>query len=285
MNLGGLKHLFQSISWGGILMPEITPKLKLKKPYGNEAVNRVAYNENLELVDTNAASQDDFDNHKSAAILDHPDKSVIDVKIGERTISDGTVPSGNSGLLTSLLGGLAYMVKMITGKSDWRTAPALNLEEVRVKLGEAVPPGAVMHFARSTPPAGWLKANGAAVSRSIYSNLFAAIGTTFGAGDGSTTFNLPDLRGEFIRGWDESRGADPGRNLGSWQEDNYKSHTHDWVRSFYGDNSGMYHPNFTDRIATGCDNPTYTYGGAAIKHNGGSETRPRNISLLACIKY
>ncbi|MCK9131735.1 phage tail protein [Haemophilus influenzae] len=70
-----------------------------------------------------------------------------------------------------------------------------------VQISELV--GEVAFFARTTPPSGWLKANGAAVSRTTYAALFAAIGTTFGAGDGSSTFNLPDLRGEFVRGLDD----------------------------------------------------------------------------------
>jgi len=86
--------------------------------------------------------------------------------------------------------------------------------------------GSVSAFALSTAPAGWLKANGAAVSRTTYADLFAAIGTTFGAGDGSTTFNLPDLRGEFLRGWDDARGVDSGRTFGSWQDSDNKSHGH-----------------------------------------------------------
>ena len=87
-------------------------------------------------------------------------------------------------------------------------------------------PGQVAHFAMSTPPTGWLKANGAVVSRTTYATLFAAIGTTFGVGDGSTTFKLPDMRGEFIRGWDDSRGVDAGRGFGTAQADAFKSHTH-----------------------------------------------------------
>ncbi|AKF12995.1 putative tail fiber protein [Sinorhizobium phage phiM19] len=86
--------------------------------------------------------------------------------------------------------------------------------------------GAVMWFARNSAPAGFLKANGAAVSRTTYAALYAAIGTTFGAGDGSTTFNLPDLRGEFIRGWDDGRGIDVSRVFGSAQSANIQSHTH-----------------------------------------------------------
>jgi len=88
------------------------------------------------------------------------------------------------------------------------------------------PAGLVASFARSAAPTGWLKANGAAVSRTAYADLFAAIGTTYGAGDGFNTFNLPDLRGEFIRGWDDGRGVDGGRALGSSQAGAVQSHTH-----------------------------------------------------------
>jgi phage-related tail fiber protein len=81
----------------------------------------------------------------------------------------------------------------------------------------SMPAGCVMFFACRDAPNGWLKCNGAAISRTIYASLFDAIGSTFGNGDGSTTFNLPDLRGEFLRGWDDERGIDNKRNFGSWQ--------------------------------------------------------------------
>jgi len=71
-----------------------------------------------------------------------------------------------------------------------------------------VPAGTVSAFAGATSPAGYLLCDGGAISRNIYSDLYAAIGTGYGAGDGSTTFNLPDLRGEFIRGLDGGRGID-----------------------------------------------------------------------------
>lgn len=77
--------------------------------------------------------------------------------------------------------------------------------------------GTVLPFAGSSAPTGWLLCDGSAVSRSSYPNLFAKIGTTYGAGDGTTTFNLPDTRGEFIRGLDAGRGIDAGRVLGSAQ--------------------------------------------------------------------
>lgn len=86
--------------------------------------------------------------------------------------------------------------------------------------------GKVVAFAKSSAPSGFLKCNGAAVSRTTYAALYAAIGTTFGSGDGSTTFNVPDLRGEFVRGWDDARGIDSGRTFGSWQDGQNVSHTH-----------------------------------------------------------
>ena len=69
-------------------------------------------------------------------------------------------------------------------------------------------PGMIASFAMNSPPTGWLECDGSAVSRTTYADLFGAIGTTYGVGDGSTTFTLPDLRGEFLRGWDHDRGVD-----------------------------------------------------------------------------
>jgi len=82
----------------------------------------------------------------------------------------------------------------------------------------SIPTGMIAPFAMSTPPTGWLECNGATISRSTYAALFSAIGTTYGAGDGSSTFLLPDLRATFIRGFDNSRGVDSGRAFGSFQD-------------------------------------------------------------------
>jgi|GEM_PF-427281 len=87
-------------------------------------------------------------------------------------------------------------------------------------------PGDIKYSARNTAPTGWLKANGAAISRTAYPELFAVIGTQYGEGDGFSTFNLPDLRGEFIRGWDDGRGVDGGRAIGSAQGDENRAHSH-----------------------------------------------------------
>ncbi len=139
------------------------------------------------------------------------------------------------------------------------------------------PAGEVKSFAMSTAPAGYLKANGTAVSRTTYARLFAAIGTTFGVGDGSTTFNLPDLRGEFIRGWDDGRGVDTGRSFGTAQGADVGPHTHN-ISLDKGEN---------DASGSGND---LRYGGTpevtiTTLSNSGTETRPRNIALLYCIKF
>lgn len=139
-----------------------------------------------------------------------------------------------------------------------------------------VPSGAVVWVAKSSAPTGYLKANGAAVSRTTYAALFAAIGTVFGVGDGATTFNLPDLRGEFIRGWDDSRGVDSGRALGSTQADAFKSHTHvDNTSSVSGGSLNRAYAN----------NANDSSGTQSTVATGGAETRPRNVALLACIKF
>jgi len=91
---------------------------------------------------------------------------------------------------------------------------------------DQTPAGTIIHSARSTAPAGYVKANGAAISRSTFSVLFTAIGTTYGSGNGSTTFNVPDLRGEFLRSLDDGRGVDSGRSLGSAQSSGFGRHNH-----------------------------------------------------------
>jgi microcystin-dependent protein len=129
------------------------------------------------------------------------------------------------------------------------------------------PAGSVIYHAANTPPTGFLKADGAAVSRSTYSDLFAAIGTTYGAGDGSTTFLVPDLRGEFMRGWDDSRGIDGSRAFGSAQADELKSHNHNinvrWGATY---NSGHVSANSLGGSSADL--------GHSIASTGGSETRP-----------
>jgi microcystin-dependent protein len=143
--------------------------------------------------------------------------------------------------------------------------------------GRYPPPGSIFWFAANSAPSGYLKANGALVSRSTYAALFAAIGTTFGVGDGSTTFGLPDLRGEFVRGWDDGRSVDSGRAFGSAQAADFASHTHGTGQTGTGLNGSI--------AATGSTVGVVGSGTNATGSAGGTETRPRNIALLAIIKF
>ena len=78
-----------------------------------------------------------------------------------------------------------------------------------VSGGSMVPTGAIFAFPTSTAPTGYLVCDGSAVSRTTYANLFALIGVSYGNGNGTTTFNLPDYRGQFLRGNDSGAGIDP----------------------------------------------------------------------------
>lgn len=157
-----------------------------------------------------------------------------------------------------------------------------TLNNILVNQGGIVPSGTVIPYGSSSAPFGYIKCNGAAISRTAYADLFSAIGTTFGSGDGSGTFNLPDLRGEFIRGWDDGRGVDSGRSFGSSQSHQFQDHTHnhqDHTAGFSHQThySGPYGPSSqydSTRATTGANDG-----------NRGSETRPRNIAMLYCIKY
>lgn len=161
--------------------------------------------------------------------------------------------------------------------------------------------GQIGFFTTSNANPGWLKANGAAVSRTTYSRLYARIGTTYGAGDGSTTFNVPDLRGLFPRCWDDGRGVyDPSRALGSVQDSANISHNHPITSTvtdpghFHYSGINLYNPGGGDNSNYGSNTGTAIYTGSATtgisvssssSNSGTTESRPWNMSLLACIKY
>lgn len=157
------------------------------------------------------------------------------------------------------------------GTNSEQIANTAFVQQLGVQLA---PAGTVSFFARNTAPTGWLKANGATISRTTYANLFASIGTTFGDGDGSTTFKVPDLRGLFVRGWDDGRILDPSRTFGSYQADEFKSHNHTY-------HAGGGFLNFDSGGKAGAG-PGSTM---TSDLSGGNETRPKNLALLACIKY
>lgn len=158
------------------------------------------------------------------------------------------------------------------------------------------PPGAVIAYMGTNAPNGWLLCDGSAISRTQYAALFAVLGTASGVGDGSTTFNLPDCRGLFLRGVNGTRSdayADPGdarasisggntnNTVGSYQLDQFKSHTHTGSREIgyaQGYNgSGIHGSEWTA--------DTGRADGFVTDPNGGSETRPKNVYVNYIIKY
>ncbi len=166
------------------------------------------------------------------------------------------------------------------------------------EIANGVPAGSVFTFATSTVPSGYLECNGAAVSRSTYASLFSSISTTWGTGDGSSTFNLPDLRGQFVRGWDNSAGVDSGRSFASSQTDQNKQHTHSVT------DPGHVHTTTFDnkKYFPGGGSTTVSYGGAggypadtftmssattgiSLANQGGTEVRVKNYALMYVIKF
>ena len=128
-------------------------------------------------------------------------------------------------------------------------------------LTQGMPAGAVMYYAGRACPAGWLEANGAALN-GAYPALEALVGE-----------NLPDLRGLFLRGLDNGRGIDPGRQLGSYQMDEVRGHQHGLPAA--------------GSAAAGSAISVLTPAGAGpalTAKTGGAETRPMNMALLVCIK-
>ena len=126
--------------------------------------------------------------------------------------------------------------------------------------GSALPVGVPVPWPSVTPPTGWLKCNGAAFSAEEYPELAKVYPTN----------KLPDLRGEFIRGWDDGRGIDSGRTLLSAQDGSIEAHGHDYNGVIYT-SSGPSWANTTDAGHRAYSGFTSSYGG--------SETRPRNIAF------
>lgn len=167
------------------------------------------------------------------------------------------------------------------------------------QLPDGVPIGTVTWLATDSVPLGYLKCDGTAYSKTEYPALFAKIGNTFATTGGlpapaSTAFRVPDLRSEFIRGWDNGRGVDSGRTLGSNQSGAFESHSHniDTVGSTYNGGFNAIWLSRTTRVAQGF-NPeiqntafvnAMVNGNQLTNATGANETRPRNVALMPCIK-
>jgi microcystin-dependent protein len=208
----------------------------------------------------------------------------------------------------------------ITGGKNYTnlgTSPILSvpLANYAAKSGiGGFPAGMIIAFAGDTSkiPSGWLLCNGKAISRTVYSTLFQTIGVSWGAGDIISTFNLPDLRGQFLRGTDLGTANDPdvasrtlknsavlaNSKVGSYQNDNFASHNHGGgehshalQRLVYANENITYIGcgGYIQTSTTGCYfNATYpntNSSGTIITSQGGNETRSKNAYVNYIIKY
>jgi len=156
-------------------------------------------------------------------------------------------------------------------------------------IGEvAIPVGAIFPYSGTSAPSGWLLCDGSAVSRTTYSTLFSLLGITHGQGDGSTTFNVPDLEGRFLRGVDNGAGRDP--DAASRTAMNTGGNTGDNVGSIQSDELGEHrhlHQASTKYFASGsnANGPGTDLAGYYTAYAGGNETRPINAYVNFIIKY
>lgn len=163
-----------------------------------------------------------------------------------------------------------------------------------------VAPGIIAMHGATTPPAGWLKCNGQAVSRATFAPLFAVIGTTWGVGNNVDTFNVPDFRGEFVRGFDDTRGIDAGRAFASFQDWATAAPKTTMPNRINGVGTTIGMTNASNPSKVGFARPSkagesvtsegYDSGGSGNELDGlnvvtgDAETRPRNMAAMFIIK-
>ncbi len=213
-----------------------------------------------------------------------PDQTVAITGVGITNVT-GTYPN----LTVNTPAYTAGIGISITGNTITNTAPSV------------IPAGTIMAYGGSIAPTGWLLCDGSTVSRTTYAGLYTAVGNNFGSGNGSTTFNLPDFRGRFLRGVDGAASIDPdkatrtamnsggsaGNNVGSVQTGIIESHSHTFSAStFSADNQAT----SNNRISSGSSTiwcstcPANVANTASIQSSGGGETRPVNAYVLYIIK-
>ena len=210
---------------------------------------------------------------------------------------------------SSLNGSLTFTLPAVDGNSGEFLKTDGN-GVLSFSIVQGVPSGSVFCMAVDVVPSGYLECDGSAVSRTTYAALFAVVGVSYGVGDGSSTFNVPDLRGEFIRGFDNGKGTDSGRAIASSQGGSNLSHSHTATSTSSVTDSGHFHSTNVDNsnlfpanggttigFGGGGSYPATNFGTMAnattgvtvatstsVANDGGSETRPRNIAMMYIIK-
>ena len=217
-------------------------------------------------------------------------------------IGQGTVTSSASATYQCIIGTAGNPVSVgiggnsnpqytldATGDINCTGTFRINTVDILTTIASSVPVGAVMAFAMTAVPSGWLKCNGASYYglSGTYSDLFDLINYTYGNAGGGN-FKVPDLRGEFIRGWADNRAGipDSGRSMNDPQTDAFKEHKHliPWGEHW---SSATYAPwgvsgSQNQKGSGDTDTDNYRYYSEPV---GNTETRPRNIAMQYCIKY
>ena len=199
----------------------------------------------------------------------------------------GTLPVANGGTGAATL--TANNVLLGNGTSALQAVAPGTVGNVLTSNGTtwtsaaAMPVGSFLWHTASSVPTNYLEANGAAISRSTYAALFAVIGTTYGVGNGTTTFNVPDVRGYFVRGYDNGRGVDASRVFGSNQEATHvgtiqDSRTTQQLRAQTRGDEITYTAELVYTMSS-YQNTTSTDNTSAVG------ARPINIAFLPCIRY
>ena len=148
--------------------------------------------------------------------------------------------------------------------------------EAMIAQASALPVGTTVAFPAGTAAPGFLELDGSVKNIAVYPDLAAYLGTTFNKGDeGAGNFRLPESRGEFLRGWDHGRGVDAGRAIGSHQTDDFKAHNH----TISAPTSIAASGGSTGIILSASGAPNWN-----TSNVGGTETRPRNLAVMWCIK-
>ena len=242
-------------------------------PSGPEA-NGILYNATAHLLLQNSGGRYRFDSTISSALGGYP---------------AGAVLQSNDGL--------NEYVNTVDGNTiDFNSNPASIGSTWLPYAGSSafVSPGNILMRLKSTVPTGYLECDGSAILRATYSSLFANIGTTYGAGNGSTTFNIPDYRGYFLRFWAHGSAVDPDRltrtdrgdgttgdSVGTKQAQGIESHAHyfTWQSSISG--------SVTGKMVLGhlYNNQWSTPTPYNMGYAGSTETRPVNINVMYIVKY
>nr|BAR33867.1 phage tail fiber protein [uncultured Mediterranean phage uvMED] len=206
----------------------------------------------------------------------------------KQAIVDGADVEGTAVLSTGESGGTKFLREDGDGSCSWQTP-------------SAVPTGMIAPMGMSSAPTGWLACDGSNVSRSTYSGLFSTIGTTWGAGDGSSTFGVPDLRGAFLRGTGTAGVSSDyvGPSVGAYQDDQNASHSHGGSVASVGNHShsmttSSHWQTNSGRVWYSDSRGGHNYGtgsagshshGLTINSDGSTEARVYNRGVQYCIKF